>query len=380
MAVATATLIAAGIAAAATAYSAKKQSDAANAATDATSAAAASATGEQKRQFDISRQDQMPWLVTGTSALNKLAGMYGLDTYQPNFSALNTPGGATGQTPGVTAALATSLDKSQNAGQAAKNSLLDPTTPFGFGGSLLGLNGLFGKGPNNSPMQDIRQALEAGIPVSDASWAEAGYGPGGTALSTSSATGLQQPVAGNINQPNVAPGAATGTPGAPGVYTPGSAQPGVDPYATFYQSPDYQFRLTQGLAGVDAGAAAGGYLDSGATRKAEIEYAGNLTSGEYNNYANRLAALAGVGQTTATNLGNLGSQYATNVGNIATNQGNNLASSYLAQGQNYSNTIGNLAGIGSGLIMNNPQWFSGSGGGGSTTPSSYTAPYNMNWG
>lgn len=38
---------------------------------------------------------------------------------------------------------------------------------------------------NNSPLQDIAQALAAGIPVSAASWASAGYGPGGIALGTS---------------------------------------------------------------------------------------------------------------------------------------------------------------------------------------------------
>jgi hypothetical protein len=133
----------------------------------------------------------------------------------------------------------------------------------------------------------------------------------------------------------------------------GTAQPNAD----FYKSPDYNFRLNEGIKGVDAGAAARGSLDSGATRKAEISFAGNLASGEFSSYANRLAALAGVGQTAASNLGNLGSQYASNVGNIAINQGNNRASSYLAQGQNYGNTIGNIAGIGSGLIMNNPSWF-----------------------
>ena len=55
-----------------------------------------------------------------------------------------------------------------------------------------------------------------------------------------------------------------------GNFTRGSPQPAVDPYATFYQSPDYQFRLSEGLAKINADAAAGGYLDSGATRKARV--------------------------------------------------------------------------------------------------------------
>lgn len=262
--------------------------------------AADTATAESKRQFDIGQANQQPWLVTGTSALNKLGSMYGLDTYQPNFAGAPAPGSATGA--------------------------------------------------------------------------------------------LQQPIAGNINAPQVAQGAAYGglpgavtaailrqqpgaTPGttpAPGVFTPGSAQPAVDPYADFYKSPDYQFRLTEGLGGVDAGAAAGGYLDSGATRKAEIAYAGNLAAGEFNTYANRLANLAGVGQTTATNMAGQGASYASNVGQIAMDRGKQLASSY-------GSTIGNLAGIGSGLIQNIPQ----TGGGYYSPPiagGSYPAPYQTNWG
>lgn len=338
-------------AAAATVGGALITSNANNKAVDATSASSAAATAEQKRQFDIAQANQKPWLVTGTSALNKLAGMYGLDTYQPNFSA--TGGAGVSGTPGVQAAMAYN-PQSENGGGALFDVLGGP-----IGGNML--EGMLGAN-NRSAIGDIWGALQNGVPpeaISAESWAKAGFGPGGTALGPDGKPvqniGLQNPVAGNTNQPNAAPGTApptTGTPQSPGTYTPGSSQPGVDPYASFYQSPDYAFRLGQGIKGLDASAAAGGSLDSGATRKAAIQYAGNLASGEYNNYANRLAALAGVGQTTATNLGNLGAQYASNVGNIAIGQGNNLASSYLAQGQNYSNTINNLAGIGQGLIIN----------------------------
>lgn len=76
----------------------------------------------------------------------------------------------------------------------------------------------------------------------------------------------------------------------------GTSGGNLDPNATFWQSPDYQFRMSQGIKGTDAGAAARGMLDSGATRKAEIQYAGNLASGEFNSYAQRLAGLAGIGQ------------------------------------------------------------------------------------
>lgn len=342
--------IAAGIAAAGTLGAAYMGSQASNKAADATGAAAASATAEQARQFNIGNANQQPWLTTGSSALQKLAGLYGLDTYTPGApgSANGAPGqpGGGGQTPGMIAA--------QAAGPHSKNPLTS-----GIGGAITGLGGGLGIGRKNaSPIQDIAGALALGRTITDAQWAQAGFGPGGSA------------------QGGTQPGSANGAPQQPaGTFTSGASQPGVDPNASFYQSPDYQFRLTQGLKGLEARAATGAFggLDSGALRKAEIDYSGNLAAGDYNSYANRLAAIAGVGQTTATNLAGQGQTYATNVGNIATNQGNNRASSYLANGQTYGNTVGNLAGIGAGLITNGSSYTPASGG---TFNGTYMAPYN----
>ncbi len=147
----------------------------------------------------------------------------------------------------------------------------------------------------------------------------------------------------------------------------------------FYKSPDYNFRFNEGMKGINANALARGNLDSGATIKAAANYASNLAGGEWNNYVNRLASLAGVGQTAAgsanasgqqyaANAGNaitgsadavsrLGSSYADRVGNLAignanamsniyTTQGNNTANAYLAAGQRQQSMFGNLLGLG----------------------------------
>jgi hypothetical protein len=45
---------------------------------------------------------------------------------------------------------------------------------------------------NNTPGQDIKQALYAGLPVSDASWKMFGYGPGGAALQQASPAAAPQ--------------------------------------------------------------------------------------------------------------------------------------------------------------------------------------------
>lgn len=345
-------LFAAGIAAAGAIGGALIGSSATNNAANATAAGSAAATAEAGRQFNIGQANQQPWLTTGGSALQKLAGLYGLDTYTPAApgsanGAPGQPGSSSGQTPGMIAA--------QTAGPHSGNQTAD----------LLMYGGLNPFRKNATPIQDIAGALKLGRPISDASWAKAGFGPGGAALN---ANGYQAPTLAQAN-PNIAP--IQGQPG----FTPGVSQPGVDPNADFYKSPDYQFRLQQGLGGLEARAATGAFggLDSGALRKAEIQYSGNLASGDFNNYTNRLAALAGVGQTTATNTANQGANYASNVGNIAINQANNRASSYLANGQTYGNTVGNLAGIGAGLITNNSSYNPASGG---NFNGAYMAPYN----
>lgn len=74
----------------------------------------------------------------------------------------------------------------------------------------------------------------------------------------------------------------------------------------FQTDPGYQFRLGQGQRAVEQSAAARGGLNSGNTLRALTEYGQNVGSNEFGNYWNRLAGLAGVGQTAATNIGNAG--------------------------------------------------------------------------
>jgi len=79
--------------------------------------------------------------------------------------------------------------------------------------------------------------------------------------------------------------------------------------STFQASPGYQWRLQQGLRGIDAGAAAGVRqpgVRSGATIKAEEAYGQGLASSEFGDYFTRLNQLAGMGQSAGTSLANLG--------------------------------------------------------------------------
>lgn len=120
--------------------------------------------------------------------------------------------------------------------------------------------------------------------------------------------------------------------------------------AGFVASPDYQFRQNEQARALTARNSALGIQDSGAAQKAAMQYSGNLASGEFNNYANRLASLAGVGQTAANTSAQLGQNFAASFGNAQMNNAQNLSSSYQQQGANNANMYGNLAGIGSGLL------------------------------
>ena len=100
-------------------------------------------------------------------------------------------------------------------------------------------------------------------------------------------------------------------------------------YNAMTADPGYGFRLSEGQKALDRQAAARGGLISGSALKAATRYGQDMGSQEYNSSFNRylaqrnaelnpLQSLAGMGQTTATNLGTMGASNAANVGNLAT--------------------------------------------------------------
>jgi len=97
----------------------------------------------------------------------------------------------------------------------------------------------------------------------------------------------------------------------------------------FQQDPGYAFRLSEGQKTLDRSAAARGGLISGGALRAATRYGQDMGSQEYQNAFNRyqiernaqlapLQSLAGIGQTTATQLGQTGAANAANVGNYLT--------------------------------------------------------------
>lgn len=247
------------------AYSANQQKQAAKGAAGAAQRSADAATAEQARQYDQSRQDMLPWLNTGTAALNQLAAIYGLNTGAP----------AANQAPA----------------SMTPNDYAPPSYGDNTGGGTL------------RPYEGNPLGRSGG---GDAMTGQAGYEQatpytGGNALAASMAT-------------------PSGTPN----------------YNAFFDSPDYQYALGQGVNALDRSAAARGRLYSGGYGQDLTKYAQGMATQNLGNYLNRLSGIAGVGQTQSNALAGIGQNYANNVGTIGMN--NALAQRDSIYGQANANT------------------------------------------
>jgi hypothetical protein len=117
--------------------------------------------------------------------------------------------------------------------------------------------------------------------------------------------------------------------------------------------PGYQFGLSQGQLALDRKAAAGGGRVSGAALKAASEYGTNYATTGYNaayqrrqDRLNRLAALAGVGQSATSGSASAGSTMAGANANLISSQGNASGAATLAQGNIWGGAVNQLGAIG----------------------------------
>lgn len=163
----------------------------------------------------------------------------------------------------------------------------------------------------------------------------------------------------------VAPTNADGTPGT----VASSMGLGYSGNGGFTASPGYQFRMDEGLKAIDRQNSARGVLNSGGADKSRMRYAQGLASTEYDTFANRIAALAGVGQSATGSTAQAGanasgqivgalSNNGTNQYNSAMTAGNARASSYANTGAAISGATNSLAGL----------YFNGAFGGGNRNP------------
>ena len=153
------------------------------------------------------------------------------------------------------------------------------------------------------------------------------------------------------------------TAGGTGVAAAGGTA-SADPLDVIRNTPGYEFQLEQGRRAINANRSAGG-TSGGELMKDFARFNQGVASNFYQDYANRLANLAGTGQTAAANQGNLGMMFGQQVGNNLMNAGTARASGILGQGNAFGGFLEQIAGaIGSGVPFNGWPFGGGSGSGG----------------
>jgi hypothetical protein len=308
----------------------------------------------QEQEYNQGQQNLQPWLQSGTGALSSLDYDLGIN---PETSAQFQGAGS----PTATPSTPTSTTQLGNFGAPTSGSTVTQQpganamaqqVPGGVGGALSTFN------PTGQP---------SGVIPGTSTTQGATMAPTGPVGGTGIAPPSSNPVTGGltngggITQASGGP-AASGGAGASATSTAaGGFGSLLSPYpeqftaptaAQAEQYPGEQFMLQQGTQAVDQSAAANGSLLTGGTAKALDAYgqglastdyqnvyndAYNTYSSNYNQYENqqaneynRLASLAGVGQTAASQLGTLGA-------NAASGVTSNLLGTASAMGQDYQN-------------------------------------------
>ncbi len=303
------------------------QSNSASDAADAQSAAAAAATAEQRRQYDLTRADQKPFLQTGTAANQRLGYLLGL----------NPTGGATTNRDTIAQQLgySTSLQPSSSGASASPLSQQDWANAIGDNSITNGTK--VAQTNAQQKYQDYLNNFKAGNVT-----------PAGTQGYTADQnTAIDKAIADQAstqaNDPN---------------YGSLAKSFGMSDYQ---EDPGYAFRLSEGQKALDRAAAAKGGFNSGAAAKALIDYNQNMGSQEYGNaynryntnqtnLYNRLQGLAGGGQTAANTLATTGANTANAISGNINAAGNAQAAGSIAGGNAWSTGLNNIA---SGLYGSN---------------------------
>ncbi len=322
--------------------SANKSANAATQAADTQAAAAHEANVLEEKKWKVGRRDTAPWRYVGGGALNELAALYGIQPYtqgvktaQPNALGYGTApagGGGTTNPDGTTNPAGT------NAG--------------GGGGEQISASGV--APGSEQPSGNIQANPGYANPPN---WNDP------AAVNKWLATYFPQEGEGQ-------PASTAAAPAADGGKTPTSAwdREAAQNAAMghFFTSPQYSFNLEQGINSLDKSASARGLLLSGAQLKGVQRYGSGLASGEFNNYADRLAQLANLGSGPAQSSAQLASQSGQSQGQNTIYAGNAQAGGYINSANAYNNGINNVVGGIQSLTGGNSYLSSLYGNGGST--------------
>lgn len=360
------------VAAGATLVTGALGADAAKDASRAQGRAGDAAIDEQRRQFDISTQEQRRQLDTllqltanqrsiGNQALNALGASFGYSP-APGYA----PQGDTTYADPVTQQLGQRWDQysrqdlidqynESNPEQLVGDTYLPAGTTtkhvgkgwyeVHYGGQRIGT--LRPGGANGRFINDTGFDVEGAKQAAQQQWL-------GSRTNVSTPT---TPTTG-INSLMVQPdGSVRIGSGSPLATTSGSAQSSpipetsplsrppaspLDPNA-FTASPDYAFRRSEGMKGIEGSFAARGGAQSGNALRALNEFNSNLAAGEYGNWFqrqqseydrwfNRNAVLAGIGQTATNQAGSGAIQTGSGISGDAMRTGANVGNALIAGG------------------------------------------------
>jgi len=120
-------------------------------------------------------------------------------------------------------------------------------------------------------------------------------------------------------------------------------QPATGGQQLLEMDPGYAFRLGEGMKALERLQAARGNMLSGGAIKAGQRYAQDVASQEYGSAYNRLANIAGLGQTTGTQLGAAGQQFGATAGETMAQQANALAAGRVGRTSAYTQGINTAA-------------------------------------
>lgn len=151
----------------------------------------------------------------------------------------------------------------------------------------------------------------------------------------------------------------------------------------FSKDPGYGFRLSEGQKALERNAAARGGFISGRALKEATRFGQDMGSQEYSNAFNRYQieraaklgpyqALAGVGQSTANQLGQFGAANAANVGNLMTSGAAAQGAGYVGQANAITGGLGTYLNYSQGNALLNALR---GGGGGGVNYAAVTNPY-----
>lgn len=127
--------------------------------------------------------------------------------------------------------------------------------------------------------------------------------------------------------------------------------------STLQSDPGYQFRLAEGQKALERSAAARGGLNSGGTLRSLARYSQGVASDELQNAwqrrqgaFQRLAHVAGMGQSAANTLGQFGGQYANNMSHLYGAQGNADAAGWMGVTNAAADAFSAPSGYGMGMM------------------------------